>query len=102
MDVVPFVDANNRTMLPVRYIADLFELETTWDKAIKVATFKAGDVEVKVAIGSNIITVNGEPVEMDTVAIIRDGRTFIPLKYLANALKINLAWNDDTKVIEIN
>ena len=57
---------------------------------------------IKVAIESSIITVNGEPVKMDTVAVIRDGRTFIPIKYLADAFKINLAWNSDTKVIEIN
>ena len=102
MDAKPFVDNANRTMLPARYITDILQLNTAWDPAIKVATFSSEGVEVKVAIGSNIITVNGEPVEMDTVAIIRDGRTFIPLKYLANALKINLAWNDETKVIEIN
>ena len=102
MDAKPFVDNANRTMLPVRYISDILSLNTTWDPSIRVAIFKSEGIEVKVAIGSNIITVNGESVEMDTIAIIRDGRTFIPIKYLADAFKVNLAWDNDTKTIEIN
>ena len=101
MDVEPFVDNSNRTLLPVRYISDLMNLKTEWDKVNRIATFSTEGIEIKVTIGSNIIYVNGEPLEMDTVAVIRNNRTFIPIRYLAEALNLELSWDPISKTIMI-
>ena len=101
MDVEPFVDNSNRTLLPARYVSDLINLKTEWDKVNRIATFSKEGIEIKVTIGSNIIYVNGEPLEMDTVAIIKDNRTFIPIRYLAEALNVELSWNPISKTIMI-
>lgn len=101
MDVEPFIDNSNRTLLPVRYISDLMNLKTEWDKVNRIATFSTEGVKIEVTIGSNIIYVNREPVEMDTIAIIKDNRTFIPIRYLAEALNVELSWNPISKTIMI-
>ena len=102
MDTKPFVDKSNRTMMPVKFVSNLLNLNTFWEPDTKSAVFSSDNTEVIINIGSPIIYVNGNPIEMDTVAVIKDGRTFIPLKYLANAFEINIEWNNDTKEIEIN
>lgn len=101
MDVEPFIDNSNRTLLPVRYISDLMNLKTEWDKVNRIATFSTEGVKIEVTIGSNIIYVNREPVEMDTIAIIKDNRTFIPIRYLAEALNVELSWDPISKTIMI-
>lgn len=102
IDAKPFIDKESRTMVPVRFISDAMKLTTSWDKVLKVATFTNGEIEIKVTIGSNLIYVNGKEIKMDTIAVIKDGRTFIPLRYMSNALNIDLKWNKETKMIEMN
>lgn len=45
--------------------------------------------EVKFVIGSNKFLVDGVEKEMDAAAYIKDGRTMVPLRYLATALGID-------------
>ena len=54
-----------------------------------------GDV-VKVTLGSDVLTVNNKSSQMDTTAIIKDDRTFIPVRFVARGTglrKLN-GWND--------
>ena len=54
-----------------------------------------------VAVGPGGV-IDGKEIKMDTIAVIKDGRTFIPLRYMSNALNIDLKWNKETKMIEMN
>ncbi|EGY79406.1 copper amine oxidase domain protein, partial [Peptoniphilus indolicus ATCC 29427] len=58
-------------------------------------------VEVKVTIGSDILqrTINNhtQEIKMDTKAIIKDGRTMLPIRYVAEALGYTVEWREDTR-----
>lgn len=79
MDAVPYV-TNDRTMIPVRAVSEAFGLETEWDEAEKRVTI--GD-NIEMQIGSNIMTVDNRDIELDTAPEIKDGRTYIPVRALA-------------------
>lgn len=48
---------------------------------------------VKLYIGSADYTVNGEVFQMDTVPVIRDGRTLLPIRYVAQAIGAAVEWD---------
>ena len=92
-DAKPFIDNNDRTQIPIRAVAEMLDSEVAWDDTSKTAkiTSKTGDI-VTLTIGSDIMTVNGENVKMDTTAIIKDERTYIPVRFVAEVLGLTVEW----------
>ncbi|MCI5892096.1 MAG: copper amine oxidase N-terminal domain-containing protein [Clostridiales bacterium] len=41
---------------------------------------------------SDIMTVNDKSIQMDTSAIIKDDRTYIPVRFVAEALGLTVEW----------
>jgi hypothetical protein len=55
-------------------------------------------------IGSTSYTLNGSTVTMDVAPYIKDSRTFLPLRYVANALGVadsNIIWNPTSQMVTI-
>lgn len=92
-DAQPFVDENGRTQVPVRAIMEMLVCAVDWDEGTKTVTVTHcnGDV-VSFVIGSDIMMVNGKPLHMDTVAIIKDNRTCIPVRFVAEAVGYEVDW----------
>lgn len=89
-DAQPFGDENNRTLIPVRFVTEEMGADVSWDQANMTAIIKKSGITVKITIGKQDIQVikNGKTttVTMDTVAVGKDGRTFVPIRFVAEAL----------------
>ena len=80
-----WVDANGRTQAPVRLLVEKMGYTISYDKG--VVTVPGGpNGDLKVTIGKNNYTVGGSEKTMDTVAAMIDGRTYVPLRFVAEAL----------------
>lgn len=104
MDTAPYLDANNRTQLPIRYAAiacGVDEKDISWDQASQTATINGKNVVLRITIGSNIMQTSNGPITMDTAAVSSNGRIFVPIRYIANALGAEVGWNYDTKTITL-
>ena len=101
LDAAP-INRNNRTMLPVRFLANAFGVENDgilWDAATRTATLKNSSVTISVTIDAPTMTVNGETVALDSPAIIENNRTYLPVRAIANALGVsndNIKWDGAT------
>lgn len=93
MDVPAYID-NNRIMVPVRYLEEMFGMQPNWNETSRTVTVLfEGDV-FGMTIGSNMITRNGADfMEMDAMAEIRDARTFVPASRFARAMGIDFEWD---------
>lgn len=101
-DAQPFVDAKGRTQTPAKYIGEALGASVTWNARAKKAEFTFGDTELVLYIGKSSYEVNGQIKVMDTSAIIKDGRTFVPAKYIAEALGADVKWDGATKTVYLN
>ncbi len=101
-DVKPFVNADGRTMLPIRAIAEALGAQVQWDEATQTATLTLGAKTVKVTIGQNSILVDGQPVPMDTAAAMKDGRTLLPVRATSEAMGAKVGWDAQTKTVQLN
>ena len=97
LDAAP-INRNNRTMLPVRFLANAFGIVDSgikWDAAARTATLTNESVTIVVTIDAASMTVNGETVTLDSPAVIENNRTYLPVRAIANALGVlddNIAW----------
>ncbi|MBQ4150372.1 MAG: hypothetical protein IJC81_01030 [Clostridia bacterium] len=101
LDAAP-INRNNRTMLPVRFLANAFGVANDgikWDGATRTATLTNSEVTIIVTIDAPSMTVNGETVALDSPAIIENNRTYLPVRAIANALGVsndNIKWDGAT------
>ena len=87
-----FIDENDRTQMPVRAVSELLNAKVDWNEATRAVTVTRGDNILTLEIGSKIMYKNGDPVEMDTAAVIVNDLTYIPLRYIGEALDCMVAY----------
>lgn len=101
LDAAP-INRNNRTMLPVRFLANAFGVSNDgikWDAATRTATLTNASVTIVITIDAPAMTVNGQSVALDSPAIIESNRTYLPVRAIANALGVsndNIVWDGTT------
>ena len=104
-DAQPYVDENGRTMIPVRFVTEELGADVKWDGSTHTASISRNGIKVDITIGSTDLKVtrNGktETVKMDTAAVLKDGRTYVPIRYVAEALGAYVDYADAFKVVGI-
>lgn len=100
MDVAPTI-VNDRTMVPVRFIAEALGGMVEWHEDIQTAYIVYQDNMVEVPIQSTTIHVNGEAKTIDTPSQIIADRTMIPLRAVAEGLGLDVSFDSTTRVITI-
>lgn len=79
----PFIDSANRLQAPIRVIAEKLGAKVSWDQNTQTAVING---TIKIEIGSKEITTSYGPFTMDTTAVNKNGRVYIPVRAVANAM----------------
>lgn len=101
MDVAPYIH-NGRTYLPVRYVAYALgvpEGGISYTNGV-VSLVKDGRT-VQMTIGSRFLVVNGVTTVMDVAPVTKNGRTMLPLRWIATALGASVNWDEATKTVTV-
>ncbi len=101
-DVPSFVNGDDRTMVTLRAIAEALGAKVDWDEATQTITITLGDKVIKLVIGENSYTVNGQEHPMDTAAAAINGRTVVPARVIGEALGAKVGWNPQTSAVTID
>lgn len=99
-DVYPYIK-NSRTYVPIRFIAEELGYDVKWDGPNKKVTMTSDGTTVELTIGSNKMMVNGKAVLLDAPAEIRDDRTFVPLRAIAEAFGEKVDYSSDYRAVYI-
>jgi branched-chain amino acid transport system substrate-binding protein len=99
-DVPPRVESG-RTLVPLRAIFEALQAEVKWDPVTLTVTSTKGSTTVSLTINSADAYVNGSLVKLDVPAKIIDGRTFVPLRFVGEALGAEVVWDGTTRSITI-
>jgi len=97
----PFIDTNNRTQVPLRATMEQFGAAISWDSASRIAVVEKNGIVVKVPVGKSYIYRNNVLINNDTVAVIRDGRTYLPIRVVLEAFQALVTWNQTTRQVSV-
>ena len=101
-DAAPYIDANDRTMVPLRAVGDALGLTVDWDGNAREASFTNGTKTIYFPIGKTTArTSDGQSIQMDTAAVIRNDRTYAPVRYLAEYFGFTVGWDGSTRTVSI-
>jgi len=102
-DAEPYIDGNNRTMCPFRIIGEALGLTAGWDGEKREAYFTDGSRTIYFPIdGKTARTSEGGTVQMDTAAVIVNGRTYAPVRYLAEYFGYSVGWDGASRTVSLN
>lgn len=101
-DSPPYIDEHDRTMVPLRAIAEALGAEVGWKGQTRVVTIRKDGKASLFTIESNTAIFSGVRVEMDTCPVIRAERTMLPVRYVAESLGAMVDWNKDTRTVTID
>ncbi|MBQ4339444.1 MAG: copper amine oxidase N-terminal domain-containing protein [Firmicutes bacterium] len=99
---VPFIDAANRTQVPLRVTMEDFGCNVDWDGDTRTAIVEKDGTVVKVPIGQSYILVNGVKKTNDTAAVIKDSRTYLPLRAVLEAFGASVSWDQNTQTVIVS
>ena len=71
----PFIDAANRTQVPLRCTMESYGCEVQWNGTSRTAVVQKNGITVQVPVGKTYILINGKTSAIDTAAVIRNNRT---------------------------
>ncbi len=100
----PYINQDDRTMIPLRIIATSIGATVDWKEGKQQAEIIYGDIFVEVPLGTTWYRVNGKRVYMDTKSVIEDGRIYIPLRFVFDAMgyKVDYVWTGEYHLINMN
>lgn len=100
---VPPVNEDGRTLVPMRAIFEALGASIEWDAATQtVKGYRPGrNVTLKLTLGAEHAEVNGRQVALDTPAKMIDGRTMVPLRFVAETLGGQITYDPGTETISI-
>jgi len=103
MDVASYIK-NDRTYLPVRYVASALGVTDSniiWNDFDKTATLIKGDKVVQLKVGDTKMVVNGVAIAMDVAPEIASDRLMLPFRFIAQAFGASVAFDDATRTVSM-
>lgn len=99
MDVSPEI-SNERMFVPIRYLAyslGVTDENITWDATAQTATLANDGTVVSVTINKESMLVNEEPIIMDVSPYIKQGRTMLPARWIAEPFGATVEWDEESQ-----
>lgn len=92
---------DGRTLVPIRAIIESFGGTADWDENLKQVTLKIGSDDVKLTIGSTDAYANNVKSTLDAAPNIINGRTMLPIRYIADSFGFGVKWDSALQTVTI-
>lgn len=99
---VPPVIKENRTLIPIRPITEALGATVQWNERERTVLISKGDTTIQLQVENRIALVNGSRVELDVPAENINSRVFVPLRFISEALKAQVAFYPEGQIVTVN
>ena len=99
-DTAPVIE-NGRTLVPIRAVIEAMGGNVTWDAEQNAAVLTLGDDVITLVISSETALFNEEKYTLDVAPKIINGRTMLPIRFIAERFKFEVNWDGKTETITI-
>lgn len=94
-DAKPFQDGQGSVMVPIRFVSEALGAKVTYSKQGNVSKvgLQSKDNTVDMTIGQTTALVNGQKKDYGTQIILKQNRTFVPLRLVSEGLGQVVEWD---------
>ncbi|NPV91662.1 MAG: copper amine oxidase N-terminal domain-containing protein [Firmicutes bacterium] len=96
-----------RTLLPIRYVATPLGASVDWKAEEKKAVISINGKTIELRAGQNTALVNGVEVMIDpgnmnvSPEVVPPGRIILPLRFIAENLGCEVEWDSDRRTVTV-
>ncbi|WP_433946691.1 copper amine oxidase N-terminal domain-containing protein [Paenibacillus sp. SN-8-1] len=101
-DAKPFYDKNGRVQVPLRFVSEAIGAKVQWDVITRKVTVTLGGDKIELGIGKKSYTLNGQQFKMNTSSIVNHGTTFVPIRFVGQALGALVTFDTMRNTIHID
>ncbi len=91
---------NNRTLVPIRMIAESLGYDVKWNSENNTAVIDGG--RIILYIGTNKAVIDGKERTLDVASTIENNRTMVPLRVIAETFGCTVDWFETNNTVFIN
>lgn len=91
-----------RTLVPLRLISENLGIKVDWDNTNRQVVLKKSSGDILLPIQKDYYLVNGQRVPTEISGEIKNDRTFVPVRLIAELFDRNVGWDNNTKTVLIN
>ena len=100
-DVQPEIRAG-RTFVPVRVISEQFGATVQWQPQQQMVLIQqANQPDIRLTIGSTTAQVGDRTVTLDAAPFITQGRTMVPLRFIAESYGVPITYDTATRTVRL-
>ncbi|WP_347489106.1 stalk domain-containing protein [Desulfoscipio sp. XC116] len=99
---IPPVVVEGTTFLPVRFVTEeVLGAAVVWNTDAKTVEITKGEVQIILSLETGQAMVNGEEVEIGNPPMVKNGRTLVPLRFLAENFNMQIEFDPLERSITI-
>lgn len=82
-----------RSLFPMRTIFEALGAKVDWNDTENKVTATQGSNTIELTVGSSTASANGQEIKLDVPAQIIGSSTYVPLRFISDALSYHIYWN---------
>ncbi len=99
-DVSPYI-SNDCTLVPMRAISERLGAVAEWIPETETAVITKDDTVIELVKNSDVAKINGKEVKLEQCAVITQGRTMVPVRFVAESLNCTVDWIEAERLVKI-
>jgi N-acetylmuramoyl-L-alanine amidase len=100
----------DRTLVPIRFVAESFGAQVDWNAATKTASVTHQGNRLDLTIDSNVVLVNGNPMTLEENSIpklvvytsFNEAKTMVPVRFVSEIMGYEVGWDAASYTALIN
>jgi hypothetical protein len=93
---------NGRVLVPLRGVFEDMGANVQWHPETRSVTAQKANTDVSLRIGEKWASIDGRTVAMDVPAMILNGSTMVPIRFISESLGAQVSWNDPSRTVMIS
>lgn len=96
LDAAPFID-EGRTYVPLRFVSEQLKASVNWNSGTREAVITQNDKTIRWSVGNKQVVVNDELAINDAPLLMRNGKAFVPVRFISEQFNTTVAYIGNSK-----
>ncbi|HHV45820.1 MAG TPA: copper amine oxidase N-terminal domain-containing protein [Tissierellia bacterium] len=96
---VDVIVQNGRTLVPVESICEELGIDVEYIHESKVVQINKNNKNIEIYIDSTKAQVNGKEVELDVKPFFKEGKIFVPIRFISESLGEEVTWDGENRIV---
>ncbi|MGG4033869.1 stalk domain-containing protein [Paenibacillus cisolokensis] len=93
---------NNRTYLPLRSLSENMGFQVKYEAASRTVALTRPETEIILSLNRSDVVINGVRKTNSDIPFVRNGTTYVPLRFIVTATAADIKWDKKSNVITVN